>query len=51
MEASPYHPEQLTCLCQVTSEMNGARLGLFQQLMKGAPYLARFSRDVGYREP
>ncbi len=47
----PYHPEQLTCRQQVESEMNGDRLALSQQIIKGAPYLARFSRDVGYREP
>jgi hypothetical protein len=48
--AHPLYPEQLTWLCQVKGEMNGARLALSQQLMKGATYLARFSRDVGYRE-
>ena len=45
------HPEQLTCLWQVKSEMNGDGLALSRQLIKGAPYLARFSRDVGYRGP
>ena len=45
-----FHPEQLTCLWQVKEEMNVDRLSLSQQLIKGAPYLARFWRDVD-REP
>jgi hypothetical protein len=36
---------------KLKEEMNIDRLALSQQPVRGAPYLARFWRDVGYRGP
>jgi hypothetical protein len=43
------HLEQVTCLGQVKDGMNAAFRLYPVDRSKGAPYLARFWRDVGYR--
>ena len=48
MEAPPlFHPEQLTCLCQVKGEMNGFPLGSLPATNEGCPISRAFFARCG----